>query len=109
MYFSDILKRALVIRKLYEQLEQKKGKVWSKEEIAMGFVGDVGDLMKLVMAAEGVREIPDHKQKLVHELADCLWSVCVLADQYGIDIEEAFMQTMNELEKKVKEQLKTVK
>jgi hypothetical protein len=38
-------------------------------------VGDVGDLMKLVMAKEGAREIQDVDEKLQHELAACLWSV----------------------------------
>ena len=36
------------------------------------------------MAASGVRDIPDARRKLEHELADCLWSVLVLADAYGV-------------------------
>ena len=66
--------------------------------MALGFVGDVGDLMKLIIAESGVRDIPDARQKLEHELADCLWSVLVLADAYGVDLEKAFTQTMDDLE-----------
>jgi hypothetical protein len=29
-------------------------------EVALGFVGDVGDLAKLVLVEAGVRGIPDH-------------------------------------------------
>jgi len=58
----------------------------------------VGDLVKLVMAQNGRRAIPDAESKLAHELADCLWSVIVLADGHGIDLEKAFLDTMDDLE-----------
>ena len=64
----------------------------------MGFVGDVGDLMKLVMAQSGVRKIPDVESQLAHELADCLWSLLVLSQMCGTDLEHAFLQTMDDLE-----------
>lgn len=63
-----------------------------------GFVGDVGDLMKLIMAKEGVRDIENVDAKLAHELSDCLWCVLVLADKYGVDLESSFMKTMQELD-----------
>jgi NTP pyrophosphatase (non-canonical NTP hydrolase) len=71
----------------------------------MGLVGDVGDLIKLVMAHKGVRSIPGAEQKLAHELADCLWSVLVLSEMYKVDLENAFMQTMDELEHHIAVQL----
>ncbi|MBA4012713.1 MAG: nucleotide pyrophosphohydrolase [Phenylobacterium sp.] len=91
--------RAWRVRELYAGVEtQRYGRPWSREEVALGFVGDVGDLMKLVQAAEGVRAIPDAPAKLAHELADCLWSVMTLARMYEIDLEAAFARTMDELE-----------
>jgi NTP pyrophosphatase (non-canonical NTP hydrolase) len=42
--------------------------------------------------------MPDVRHKLAHELADCLWSVLVLADAYGIALERAFFETMDDLE-----------
>lgn len=66
-----------------------------------GFVGDVGDLMKLVMAKSGVRTIPDTDRKLAHELSDCLWSVLVLARLYDVDLEKEFLRTMDEIEARV--------
>jgi NTP pyrophosphatase (non-canonical NTP hydrolase) len=87
---------------MYATLEQRThGRAWTHEEIALGFVGDVGDLVKLVMAQEGVRQIPDAQSRLAHELADCLWSVLVLAGVYGIDLEEAFLHTMDNLERQI--------
>jgi NTP pyrophosphatase (non-canonical NTP hydrolase) len=102
MEFSDLIQRALVIRARYAELEQKRyGSAWTNEELALGFVGDVGDLVKLVMAQNGRRNIPDADSKLAHELADCLWSVIVLAHVHNIDLQEAFVQTMNELEEHI--------
>jgi NTP pyrophosphatase (non-canonical NTP hydrolase) len=99
MDFSQLVERALSIRKQYEEKERSLyGSPWTSEELALGFVGDVGDLAKLVVAENGKRAIPDSRSKLEHELADCLWSVIVLANVHGIDMEQAFLQTMNELE-----------
>jgi NTP pyrophosphatase (non-canonical NTP hydrolase) len=67
-------------------------KAWTRDEIMQGFVGDVGDLMKLTMARNGVRPIADVDRKLGHELADCLWSVLVLAELHGVDLEQEFHQ-----------------
>jgi hypothetical protein len=63
-----------------------------------GFVVDVGDLMKLVMAKSGIRQAEDVDKKLAHELSDCLWCVLVLSKMYGLDIEKEFMKTMDELD-----------
>jgi NTP pyrophosphatase (non-canonical NTP hydrolase) len=99
MEFNDLIQRALSIRARYRAYEQEQyGIPWSNEELALGFVGDVGDLAKLVMAANGRRTIPEAEQKLAHELSDCLWSVIVLANVHGIDLEQAFLRTMDDLE-----------
>ena len=102
MNFDDVIGRALEVRRLYERYEQERyGRSWTDEEITLGFLGDMGDLAKLVLAKNGVRAIPDAQEKLAHELADCLWSVIVLADLHGIDLEEAFRRTMTEIEEHI--------
>lgn len=102
MEFKQIIERAKEIREKYAQLELRKyGRKWTKEEIAQGFVGDVGDLMKLVTAKACARDIADVDTKLAHELADCLWSILVLSDKYGIDIEKSFLVNMDKLEKQI--------
>jgi NTP pyrophosphatase (non-canonical NTP hydrolase) len=99
MDFQKMTRRALSIREQYREHEKKNyGASWSNEELALGFVGDVGDLAKLVMACNGRRTIPDAKAKLAHELSDCLWSLIVLAEGHQLNLEEAFMQTMDDLE-----------
>jgi len=104
MEFQKIIDRSIEIRKQYEAKEKKLyDSAWTSEEIALGFVGDVGDLAKLIVAENGKRDITDSKEKLAHELADCLWSVIVLAQIHGVDLENSFMSTMNELEKHLSE------
>jgi NTP pyrophosphatase (non-canonical NTP hydrolase) len=99
MEFHELSQRALEIRQKYALMEQKRySAAWTNEELALGFVGDVGDLAKLVVAMEGKRDIPDARSKLAHELADCLWSVIALAEAYQINLEKAFLETMTELD-----------
>lgn len=104
MEFQSIVDRAITVRELYSKFEEQNyGKQWTNEEIALGFVGDVGDLVKLILAANGHRKISDGKQRLEHELADCLWSILVLAKTHGIDLEKAFLETMDNLERHLSE------
>jgi NTP pyrophosphatase (non-canonical NTP hydrolase) len=74
-------------------------------QIAQGLVGDVGDLMKLIMSKEGIRYIENSDEKIKHELSDCLWSIIVLADKFDVNLEESFMLNMNSLEKRIKNNL----
>ena len=79
--------RALAIRACFDGFERRSyGREWSTEELALGLVGDIGDLAKLVQAWEGVRAIDDVSAKLEHELADILWSVIVIADKCKVDL-----------------------
>lgn len=99
MTLDGLMDRAWRVRQLYAQLEaERHGRSWTPQELALGFVGDVGDLAKLVQAKAGVRRIDDLDAKLAHELADCLWSVLTLARTFDVDLAAAFAATMDELE-----------
>jgi NTP pyrophosphatase (non-canonical NTP hydrolase) len=99
MELAELSRRAMEIRARFAAQESARtGRPWSRAEIAQGFVGDVGDLMKLLMAKDGRRPATDLDAKLAHELADCLWSILVLARLCDVDLEAAFLKTMTELE-----------
>jgi NTP pyrophosphatase (non-canonical NTP hydrolase) len=107
MNFNDLEKSALRLNELYEQLEIKMyGRAWTTEELALGFMGDVGDLAKLIQAHAGVRKIDDFKAKLGHELSDCLWSILVLANKCGIDLEAEYSRNTRELIEHVSSELR---
>jgi NTP pyrophosphatase (non-canonical NTP hydrolase) len=94
--------RAREIRALYVAQSRRAGtRPWGPAELAQGFVGDVGDLMKLVMAKEGLRPAKNLDAALAHELADCLWSILLLADIYGVKLEPVFLATMRTLGRKL--------
>lgn len=100
MDLSELTNHAMHLKDLFAQYESKTfGKKWSSQHIAQGLVGDIGDLMKIIMAKEGFRSADDVDRKLAHELSDCLWSILVLAQLYGINIEESFLETVSEMEK----------
>jgi NTP pyrophosphatase (non-canonical NTP hydrolase) len=84
------------VRGLYEQMEERMhGSAWTPQELIVGFMQDVGDLGRLVMAAEGRwMHGDDLAGDLAHELAECLWWVLVLARRLGVDIDDAFASTM---------------
>ncbi len=104
MEFEALIERAVSIRAQYAKFERRQyGAAWTPEELALGLVGDVGDLVKLVMAENGRRTMPDSRSRLGHELADCLWSILVLAEAHKIDLEQAFFATMDEIEKHLEE------
>ncbi len=95
---AEFRQQARELRELFAKFEQQKGvKKWSREIILQGFIGDVGDLTKLCMATDGYRLIPNTKQKLAHELSDCLWSILTLAEMYDVDIEDAYLKTVQQL------------
>lgn len=99
MEFKKIIERAKEIREVnFGLTEIEKCKPWGLAEHTQGFVGDVGTLAKLVMAKNGYRKYDDLDKKLAHELADCLWAIIIIADEAGVGLEEAFFETMKEIE-----------
>ena len=101
---SDLIKlqdRAMEIRRRYDELEKKRdGQPWSGLQLANGFKKDVSNLIELLEAKN------IDQKKLNHELADCLWSVLVIARKTGVDIERAFWTTMLELDDRLDKELK---
>lgn len=97
--FAALAQRAIEIRTRYDEHNIRLNRPeWGPAEYVQGLMGDMGTLAKLVMASNGLRDEDDLHQRLAHELADCLWSVIVIADALDIDLESAFESTMSQLE-----------
>lgn len=101
MTFKDMSDRAVEIRTKYDKLNASRGVKWNEQNLMSGFVGDVGDLSKIIMAKHGLRGMDNIDEKLAHELSDCLWSVLVIADKYKIDLASEFMKTMDQLDARI--------
>jgi len=98
MDIAEPQERGRGIRSQYALEEVRRyGRSWTPEEIMLGFLGDVGDLAKLVQGKAGIRDRDDLDSALAHELADWLWSIFTLADCYEVDLESAFNATISQL------------
>lgn len=98
MEIAELRVQARKIRETYaRETTRRYGRSWTPEEYMLGFLGDVGDLAKLVQGKAGVRPRDDLDEALAHELADCLWSILTLADCYDVDLETAFTKAMQDI------------
>lgn len=103
MQINDLINKSREIKDLYDAKNNFDGdKAWGVRERVEGLVSDVGDLMKLVMAKEGIPQGENVDEKLKHEVMDCLWSVVIIADELGIDIETEFPKQMDQLKQRIK-------
>jgi NTP pyrophosphatase (non-canonical NTP hydrolase) len=107
MTFDEAKAGAARTRELYRQLEQRRyGREWDARDLFIGFLGDVGDLAQLLGAQQGVRPGPENLEAAIaHELADCLWSLLVIADELEVDLETAFAALLGELTDRVTRKL----
>jgi len=107
MELKNLIQRASEVRAKYAELEKKNcGREWARMEIMNGFVSDVGQTMKIMMAKEGLRKMENIDETLADQLSDCLWSILVLSEKYGIDIEDGFMKSMDKIDKRLTAQLR---
>lgn len=106
MDIQQLQQRAMEISDKYDKLNAQRGQpVWDDQAVMAGFVGDVGDLIQLVMAKNNLRNRDNIEEGLEKYLSGCLWSIFVLADKLGIDITSVFTQNMESLEQKITQQL----
>ncbi len=59
---------------------------------------EAGEVAAAIKGLEGFKppEKPKTKEMLATELSDLLYMILVLAENYWIELEEAFMQTVND-------------
>jgi NTP pyrophosphatase (non-canonical NTP hydrolase) len=91
--------QAMEVRALYENLErQLNGQVWTLHELMLGFSNDVGTVGRLILAHDGTWGIDgDVDAQLRHKLSESMWWVIVIAERLGIDIADAYPETMDRI------------
>jgi len=99
---NDLQYRALQVANHYDDYNRGKGrKTWDLNDYADGLVGDVGDLMKLIMAVRGRRDIAGATAKVEHELNDVMFSLLILYKLFRLNPDQSFAKAMDELEARV--------
>lgn len=96
---------ALGLKSDFDRMNAEAGDdKWDVQDYLAGLQTDVGDLAKLVLCAAGRRKYNparhkdmELKEALAHELSDVMWSVFVIADYVGIDLEKEYPETIAKL------------
>jgi NTP pyrophosphatase (non-canonical NTP hydrolase) len=85
-------------RKINERLDPNRGKSWTPFVMVTDLLEEAGEVASAIKGLEGFKppEKPKTKEMLATELSDLLYMIFVLAEHYGINLEEAFMQTVND-------------
>lgn len=85
-------------RKINDQLDPERGKSWTPFVMITDLLEELGEVASTVKGLEGFKrpEKPRTKEMLATELSDLLYMIFVLAEHYGIELEEAFLQTVND-------------
>ena len=85
-------------RKINDKLDPVRGKSWNPFVMLTDLLEEAGEVASAVKGLEGFKppEKPKTKEMLATELSDLLYMIFVLAEHYGIELEEAFLQTVND-------------
>lgn len=85
-------------RKINDVLDKQRGSGRTPFAMVTDLLEEAGEVASVVKGLEGFKppEKPKTKEMLATELSDLLYIIFVLAEHYGIELEEAFMQTAND-------------
>lgn len=85
-------------RLINDKLDPEKGKMWTPLATLEDMRESVEDILKSVTHIEESEMQKDKTKtdKLATRLSDVLYAVFVLAEHYRINVEEVFMETMND-------------
>ena len=85
-------------KKINERLDSTRGRGWTPFVMVTDLLEEAGEVAAVVKGIEGFKP-PDKlktREMLATELSDLLYIIFVLAEHYGIDLEESFLQTVND-------------
>jgi len=85
-------------RKINDKLDPVRGKSWTPVVMVTDLLEEAGEVAAVVKGLEGFKppEKPKTKEMLAIELSDLLYIIFVLAEHYGINLDEVFLQTVND-------------
>jgi NTP pyrophosphatase (non-canonical NTP hydrolase) len=85
-------------RKINDHLDSERGKSWTPFVMTTDLLEEAGEVAGVIKGLEGFKppEKPKTKEMLATELSDLLYIIFVLAEHYSIELEESFLQTVND-------------
>lgn len=85
-------------RKINDNLDVARGKSWTPFVMVTDLLEEAGEVAGEVKRLEGMKpsERLKAKEALATELSNVLYIIFVLAEHYGIELEDSFLQTVND-------------
>jgi len=85
-------------RAINDKLDPERGKKWTPDNTVSEISEETGKVRVAVDELESRSEYePKNNEKLAKELSNILYLVFVLAEHYKIELEESFLQTVNDM------------
>jgi len=87
-----------IFRKINDRLDATRSRGWDPFVIVTDILEEAGEVAGVVKGLEGFKppEKPKNKEMLAKELSDLLYGIFVLAEHYGINLEETFLEHVND-------------
>lgn len=81
--------------KIFNEINEVKSISWTPFVIVADLLEEAGEVASVVKGLEGYKppDKPKTKEMLATELSDLLYAIFVLAETYGIDLEESYRRT----------------
>jgi NTP pyrophosphatase (non-canonical NTP hydrolase) len=85
-------------RIINDKLDTERGKTWTPLVTTSDLLQKSGKIAEVIKSLEnsGTAKKPECKEMLSTELSNLLFIVFVLSEHYGIELEESFLQTVND-------------
>lgn len=104
MTIKQLNQKTQKVKRAYDDFRRKQGeRAWMTSDYAEALVGDVGDLMKLVVKRRRKGASKAINRDIGKELADCLYMIMAMAQELDIDLEEEYKVNLEFLEQNLKE------
>jgi NTP pyrophosphatase (non-canonical NTP hydrolase) len=86
-----------IFRKINSKLDAERGRKWDPFVIVTDLLEEAGEAAGTVKGLEGFKppEKPKTKEMLAEELSDLFYAIFVLAEHYGINLEETYLEHVN--------------
>ena len=84
--------------KINQRLDTERGRPWDPFVMVTDLLEEAGEVAADVKGLEGFKpaDKPETKEMLATELSDLLYIIFVLAEHYKINLEERFLETVND-------------
>ena len=81
-----------------DKFDPERGKGWTPFVMITDLLEEAGEVAVVVKGLEDFKppDKPKTKEMLAAELSDLLYMIFVLAEHYGIELEESFLQRVND-------------